>query len=182
MISSWVRRATSSALVVLASCGGSKEATIAAPPGVSTGEVRAPVDFVFDSLDERPVSAEATRGKPTIITFVNTGSLPAQAQVDFLVVMAKRDAENHDSDKVHYAVVALEGSENRELVELYRKSLGIPFPVAVADETTTAGGGPFGDVTAVPVTVILDRAGRIVWRVAGRVGKADEMRAALRGL
>ena len=54
--------------------------------------------------------------------------------------------------------------------------------MAVADETTTAGGGPFGDVTAVPVTVILDRAGRIVWRVAGRVVKADEMRATLRGM
>lgn len=181
-ISSWVRRATSSALVVLASCGGSKGATLDATPGVSTGEVRAPVDFAFDSLDERPVSAEATRGKPTVIAFVNTGSLPAQAQVDFLVVMAKHDAANHDGDAVNYAVVALESRENRELVELYRKSLDISFPVALADETTAAGGGPFGDVTAVPVTVILDCAGRVVWRVAGRVAKADEMRAALKGM
>lgn len=177
-ISSWVRRATNSALVVLAACGGSKGATLAGDrPGVSTGEVRAPIDFSFDSLDDRPVSAEATRGKPTVIAFVNTGSLPAQAQVDFLVVMAKRDA-----DRVNYAVVALEPRENRELVELYRKSLGISFPVALADETTAAGGGAFGDVTAVPVTVILDREGRIVWRVAGRVVKADEMRAALKGI
>ena len=83
------------------------------------------------------MSAEATRGKPTVIAFVNTGSLPAQAQVDFLVVMAK-----HDADRVNYAVVALEPRENRELVELYRKSLGIPFPVALADETHGSGRGP----------------------------------------
>ena len=164
--------------MLLAACGGSKGSTRADDrPGVSAGETRAPVDFTFDSLDDRPVSSEATRGKPTVLAFVNTGSLPAQAQVDFLVVMAK-----HDADTVNYAVIALEAPQNRELVELYRKSLGIPFPVALADDTTTSGGGPFGDVTAVPVTVILDRAGRIVSRVAGRVVKADEMRAALRGI
>ena len=183
-ISSWVKRATSRAggggggVGVVAACGRSN-----GPPlvddrlGVSKAEVHAPIDFAFDSVDDRPVSSEATRGKPTVIAFVNTGSLPAQAQVDFLVVMAK-----HDADKVNYAAVALEARENREIVELYKKALSIPFPVALADETTTAGGGPFGDVTTVPVTVILDRAGRIVLRVAGRVVKSDELRGALRGL
>jgi hypothetical protein len=146
-------------------------------PGVSSPDVRAPVDFDFDSLDSRPVSSEAMRGKPTVIAFVDTGSLPAQAQVDFLVAMAKRDG-----DKVNYAAVALERRENRELVEIYRKSLGVPFPMALADASTLAGGGPFGDVTAVPVTVILDRAGRAAWRVAGRVSKPDELRAVLHRL
>jgi hypothetical protein len=164
--------------VLLAACGGASGA--AAPTehlGVSTGEIHAPVDFSFDSLDDRAVSSEATRGKPTVIAFVDTGSLPAQAQADFLVAMAK-----HDADAVNYAVVALERRENRELVELYRKSLGIPFPVALADDATIAGGGPFGDVTGVPVTVVLDRAGRVVARVAGRVVKSAELREALRGM
>jgi hypothetical protein len=180
MISSWVRRATTDGLlVVLAACGGTKGSTLGDErPGVSTmAEVHAPVEFAFDSLDTRAVSAEATRGKPTVLAFVTTGSLPAQAQVDFLVAMAR-----HDADKVNYAVVALEARENRELVELYRKALSIPFPVALADESTAAGGGPFGDVTGVPVTVVLDRAGRVVLRVAGRVVKSEELRGALRGL
>jgi hypothetical protein len=185
-ISSWVKRATSSAVgvvvgvvgVVGAGCGRTNGPPLADDRlGVSKAEVHAPIDFAFDSIDERPVSSDATRGKPTVIAFVNTGSLPAQAQVDFLVVMAK-----HDADKVNYAVVALESRENREIVELYKKALSIPCPIALADETTTAGGGPFGDVTAVPVTVVLDRAGRIVLRVAGRVVKSEELRGALRGL
>jgi len=180
-ISSWAKRATSSAAALvglLAACGGSKGPSLSGdPPGVSRAEVHAPIDFAFDSVDDRPVSSDATRGKPTVIAFVNTGSLPAQAQVDFLVVMAR-----HDADKVNYAAVALEARENREIVELYKKALSIPFPVALADETTTAGGGPFGDVTTVPVTVVLDRAGRVVLRVAGRVVKSDELRSALRGL
>jgi hypothetical protein len=172
------RRATSSALALLVACGGAGGAQHPAErPGVSAGEARAPVDFAFDSLDDRPVTSESTRGKPTVLAFVDTGSLPAQAQVDFLVAMAKRDA-----DTVNYAAVALEPRENRELVELYRKALSISFPVALADPATISGGGPFGDVTAVPVTVILDRSGRVAWRVAGRVVKSDAIRDALRGL
>jgi hypothetical protein len=141
-------------------------------------EVRAaPAEFAFDSLDERPVSAEATRGKPTVLVFITTSSLPAQAEVDFLLAMAK-----HDGDRVNYAVVALEPPDGRELVELYKKALAIPFPVAIADPRTVAGSGTFGDLRELPVTLMLDRAGRVVWRVAGRVAKSGELRAALRGL
>jgi len=175
------KRATSNALAgllapLLAACGsaaGGPEAL----PGVSRVALRPPADFAFDSLDDRPVSAEATRGKPTVIAFVTTASLPAQAQVDFLVAMAK-----HDADRVNYAVVALEQTENRELVEIYKKSLSIPFPVAIADSRTMTGTGAFGDVSAVPVTLMLDRAGRVVWRVEGRVAKSSELRAAMHGL
>jgi hypothetical protein len=87
----------------------------------------------------------------------------------------------HDGDRVNYAVVALEAQEARELVDLYRKALSIPFPVAIADARTLSGTGAFGDVSAVPVTVLLDRAGRVTWRVDGRVAKSDEIRAAMRG-
>jgi thiol-disulfide isomerase/thioredoxin len=135
------------------------------------------MSFAFDSLDDRPVSSEVSRGKPAVLAFVTTGSLPAQAQVDFLVTMSR-----NDGDKVFYAVVSLDPRENRELVEIYRKSLGIKFPVAMADEATLAGAGPFGDVSTVPVTILLDRLGRMVWRVDGRVVKSDELRDAMRGL
>jgi hypothetical protein len=187
-ISSSGRRATSraAALAALAlvtscgsvGCGGANEASPGAPvPGVSRGALRAPVDFTFDSLDDRPVSGVATRGQPTIIAFVTTGSLPAQAQVDFLAVMSRKDG-----DAVHYMAVALDTPDSRELVELYRKSLKLTFPMAMADDATRAGAGPFGDVTAVPVVVVLDRLGRVVWRAEGRVVKADELRVELNGL
>jgi hypothetical protein len=161
-------------LLVL-SCASAGAPPLPAPP--PEARAQPPVDFAFDSLDERPVSAEATRGKPTVLAFVTTSSLGAQAQVDFLVAMAR-----NDGDRVHYAVVVLEPREGRELVELYRKALSIPFPVAMAGAQTLSGGGPFGSVASVPVTVILDRPGRVVWRADGRVAKSGELREALRGL
>jgi hypothetical protein len=42
------------------------------------------LEFEFDSLDERPVSSAAMRGKPSVLAFVTTSSLAAQAQVIFL--------------------------------------------------------------------------------------------------
>ena len=88
----------------------------------------------------------------------------------------------HDGALVNYLAVALEGPDSREIVALYEKALSIPFPVAVADPRTLGGASAFGDVSAVPVTVVLDRAGRIVWRADGRVVRSDEMRGAMRGL
>jgi hypothetical protein len=160
-----------------AGCAGAKAGAPTDPPGVSLVATRSSIEFSFDAVGEPPVTAEGTRGVPTVIAFITTSSLPSQAQADFLVAMSK-----HDGDRVHYVMVVLEAQENRELVELYKKALSIPFPVAIADAQTLAGGGAFGDVSAVPVTILLDRAGRIVSRTEGRVVKSDEMRAAMKGL
>ena len=182
-ITSWARRATSrAAILAWALSGGFACQKVGgppaeAPPGLSTADPHGPVAFAFDSLDERPVGSEATRGKPTLLAFVTTANLACQAQLDFLIAMAQNDA-----DRVNYAAVALEPREGRELVELYRKALAIPFPVAMADAQTLAGAGPFGDLATVPVTILLDRLGRVVWRTEGRVAKSHELRGAMRGL
>ena len=136
-----------------------------------------PVTFAFDSLDERPVTSAAMRGKPTVVTFVTTDSLAAQAQVDFLVAMAKKDA-----GAVNYVIVALGPQDTRELVELYRQALHVTFFVAMADGATLGGGGAFGDVRGVPVTAILNREGRPIWRAEGRVAQSAELRGAMAGL
>jgi hypothetical protein len=162
---------------VLACLAGCSSRQPAAPIGASTVALHPVVDFGFDSLDDRPVTSEATRGKATVLAFFTTGSIPAQAQISFLLAMVA-----HDAAEVNYAAVSLDPPDNRVFVELYKNSLRIPFPVAIADAATRSGDGPFGDVSAVPVTVVLDRAGRVVWRSAGRVVKSEELRGAMRGL
>lgn len=173
---SWDKRGTSSAwgvslLALCVSCGASPVPD-AAPVGASTLATDPALDFAFDSLDDRPVSSAATRGKPTIVAFVTTDSLPGQAQVDFLVPMAA-----HDADRVHYSVVVL--GDERELAELYAKSLSLTFPVAWLEPTKGASAAAFGDTSVVPVTVLLDRGGHLVWRSQGRVARPDEIRKAM---
>jgi hypothetical protein len=134
----------------------------------------AAVDFVYDSLDARPVSSSSMRGKVTVIAFVATYDLGSQAQVNYLLAMAK-----HDGGKVNYVLVALEKRAERELVEVFKTNLGVPFPVALADAETIGGGGPFGDVHRIPALVVLDRQGQMVWKKTG-LAKPDEIRAAMR--
>lgn len=159
--------------VCLAGCGGPKGPLA----GVSVPEANAPIEFSYDSIDARPVSSAAFRGKVTVIAFITTGDMwNSQAQVAFLMAMAK-----NDGDKVNYALVALQDGSSRELVEAYRDALKLTFPVALGDTATTAGGGPFGDVHMVPSVVVLDREGRIAWRKTG-LAKADELREHMKGL
>jgi hypothetical protein len=152
------------------------------PVGVSTKSGPAmPVSdkaasYVFDSLDDRAVSSEANVGKPTVIVFVTTGDIVGQAQVSYLVHMSK-----NDRDRVNYAVVALHPRKEIVLVEAYRHTLGVEFPVALGDGTATNAAGPFGEIPAVPTTVILDRSGRLVWKHTG-LAKNDELRGHMRGL
>jgi hypothetical protein len=175
---SWGKRATSSArrasllAALCASCGASPAPGDAAPAGASSLATDPALDFAFDSLDDRAVSSVATRGKPTVIAFVTTDSLPGQAQVDFLVPMAK-----HDADRVNYCLVVL--GDERELAELYAKSLSLSFPVALLEPAKAGPAVAFGDIGAIPVTVLLDRSGHLAWRAQGRVARPDEIRKAM---
>jgi hypothetical protein len=183
---SLVKRATTNfaavalaAVVSLGACAsstGTQPAPTETPVGASNVPPSAPVQFRFDSLDSRPVSSDAMLGKPTILVFVQTLELWSQAQLSYLIPMAK-----HDGTSVNYAMVFMQTRAQRELVEIYRQELHDPFPAALADEDAFYGTGPFGELK-VPTTVLLDREGRIVWRASGRVAKSDEIRAAMHGL
>jgi hypothetical protein len=122
------------------------------------------------------VTTSAVVGKPTVITFVTTWDLSSQAQIDFLVPMSKKDGET-----TNYVMVALQETKDRELVEVFAQGLGVTFRGALSGEEVLHGGGPFGDIRAVPTTVILDRAARMVWRHVG-LARPEEIREGLSGL
>ncbi len=156
--------------------------------GASAKDETGAIDFAFDSLDARPVSSAAMRGRPAVLAFVTTWDLSSQAQIDFLVPMSVHDGAASTADagdgggeKVRYAMIALQEPQDRELVEAFRATLKVGFPVALADRASIAGGGPFGDVHNVPTVVVLDRAGRVVWRRVG-LARSEDIRAGLKGL
>ncbi len=179
---SWARRAikTTELVLVAAFLSG---ACSRPPPLGDVGSSRSPekpvtgpFEFLFDSLDDRPVSSSALRGKPTVLAFIGSDDLASQAEADFLAAMAK-----HDGEKVNYALVAVEAKERRELVENFRAffetKFGVSLRTGMADADLLLGTGPFGDVRKLTV-IVLDPRGKIVWQKTG-IAKADEIRAAL---
>jgi hypothetical protein len=70
-------------------------------------------------------------------------------------------------------VVVLESPDYAELAGAFRDSLGLTLPIAMADPPTLHGVGAFGPIPRVPTLVVLDRAGREVWRRPGVVTHGD---------
>ena len=65
---SWAKR--SSAAVLVIACGGSAQ-TAVTPAGMSNADTTEGLaSFAFDSLDTRPVTSNAFRGKPAVLAFV----------------------------------------------------------------------------------------------------------------
>ncbi len=173
-MASWVKRSSALVFVLaLCSCGGAVKTT---PVGVSTAEQsgEAPA-WAFDSLDDRPVSSAAFAGKPVVLVFLTTYDPICQQQVNYDLPIAQ------EMPDVTFAFVALQDATSRELVEMYRETMHVKWPAAMADPATIAGGGTLGDVHKIPTTLIFARDGRVVWRHEGGVMPA-EMREHLKKL
>lgn len=153
-------------------CGHAAPKEVGAPVG-QPAELARPISFAFDSLDTRPVSSQGFSGKPTVMAFITTWDLLSQAQVDFLVAMARNDEK-----RTNYALVALQAAKERELVEQYARTLNVTFPIALVEPETRAHVPAFGEIERVPEVVVLDRDGRIAFRRTGLV-KSDELRQVL---
>jgi hypothetical protein len=132
----------------------------------------APLWFDYVATDGTRLSSETTRGRATVIALVTTYDFASQ-------VMAREIAElfARHRPRINAGLVVLEPPKNAPLAEAFASALGLPFPVAMADVMTLEGRGPFGDVSATPTTIVLDRDGGEIFRRLGPVSTADLERA-----
>jgi hypothetical protein len=161
-------------LAVLLSCGGERPRS---QPVFAQASRTSPLRFRYELADGKGVlGSEMLRGRPTVIAFLATYDLASQAEARFVAGVLRRHAP-----RINAAAIILEPAENRPLVLAFRDALKLEYPVAIGDASLIAGEGPFGDVHAVPSTVVLDSESRLVWKHVG-LAKDDEIEEALRGL
>ncbi|HVY46697.1 MAG TPA: TlpA disulfide reductase family protein [Minicystis sp.] len=157
-------------LVVAAPLACTRERAAAEPPPRAdvrgTTDRGRPLAFAYESVNKRPFTSEALRGRLTVIGFVATYDFASQAEARALASVLRRH-----TPRVNVALLVLEQPENEPLVEAFATTLGLPYPVALADAATIAGQGPFAGLHHVPSVVVLDKLGREAWR---HVGFADE--------
>jgi hypothetical protein len=132
------------------------------------------LDFGFGALDGSVVTGENTRGRVTALLFVTTYDLPSQ-------VAARRLGEvaSSHTPRVNAVAIVLEAAENAPLVDVFRSSLRLRYPVAIADVVELRGSAAFNNVDRVPTLVLLDRQGRQVRRHFGSF-EAQKLRVWLR--
>ncbi|MFO0662045.1 MAG: TlpA disulfide reductase family protein, partial [Polyangiaceae bacterium] len=150
----------------------------ASPAQEAAAPSRGPVrTFSYASLDERPVTSDALRGRATIVAFVATNGDASVVQLKYL-----QKIQSDYKPAVQIVAVFMDPTRNPDntpLVRIYRDSLKLTFPTAMADANTVPGNGPFGNVGVAPTVVVLDASGAEVWRKTG-VSDATELTHALR--
>ncbi|RLB62618.1 MAG: TlpA family protein disulfide reductase [Deltaproteobacteria bacterium] len=135
---------------------GSATATHAGPAPVRS--------FSFATLDGGRVTDTMLRGRMTVIAMVAPFDSASQAQARFLRGLARRH-----KPRINAMLLMFDHPNNGPLVEIFADSVAVDFPVALADQATLAGQGPFVGLNVVPSVVILDRQSREVWRHHGLV-------------
>lgn len=137
---------------------------IGAVVGVESGDRQQPA-FSVTTLDGRSMSDSTLRGHVVLVNFWATWCLPCRAEMPLLQAMAYR----HDAA----GLVVLGLSVDRSGPEPVRQFLAgrrITYPVAmVGRETETA----FGGVQGYPTSVLLDRTGRVRYKVLGPLAMAS---------
>jgi hypothetical protein len=147
-------------------CSGANASTDPQPIARSGATNAKVLHFAYETLDGKALSTETLAGRFTLIGFVATYDMASQAEARFLGSLLRRH-----TPRINVALLALESPENQPLVQAFVQSMGLEYPVAMADAATIAGEGPFAGLHHVPSVVLLDREGRERWR---HVGLADE--------
>lgn len=148
------------ALSVLSACGGSR--TPAEAPVESLAPHGQPIDFSYATTGGGEVSSKSTRGRATAVLFVTTYDPGSQLEAGRLENILRTTRP-----RVNACAIVLEAPKYAVLAQVFGETLGLSYPVALADSPTLHGEGPFGRVRAVPTIIVLDRSSREVWRKAG---------------
>ncbi len=126
----------------------------------------APIAFAYGTTSGEEFGSATTRGRVTALLFVTTFDLPSQ-------VMARRldDVLRRHRPRANAGAVVLEAPDHAMLAEVFRTTLGLGYPVALAMTPGVQHDGPFGTIDRVPTLVVLDARGR---EVARRFGSMSE--------
>ena len=140
---------------VIAACGGRQTTPTARLPELpAAGRLR--------TLSGRYVNLAALRGQATLITIIQTWSDYALTEVPLM----NKVAEDY-GDRLNVLCVALD--DQPEMVQIFIDTFKPDYEVLRVDsvERFTGESGPFGPITRVPTSVLLDAEGRVAARMDG---------------
>lgn len=133
-----------------------------APAAAAQADFGEPVQFTFGTIEGQELSSDTTRGRTTLLLFVTTYDLPSQAEALLL-----KDVIARHRPRANAAIVMLEPPRSAPLAQVWRDSLKLDLPVAMASPALLAGESQLGRIAGVPTLVVLDRRGRLRGRYEG---------------
>lgn len=155
--------------VLLALSGASARAEGASTASLYTTQLK--------NLQDQPQTLEDYKGKVSIVYFWATWCAPCQLETPKLVRL-------YDRFKDKGVVVIGIALDNADKVRAFTKKMGVDYPTVYGGTSAIQIGRDLGnDVGAVPFTVILDKAGKVVETIKGDTpdGKLEAIVAPLAG-
>lgn len=135
-------------------------------PSISRGPIVENVDL--RDLEGEPLRVEALRGRVVAISFVATWATLSLVDVKYLAALGERLGFQG-----LVVVIAVTDREGASVAAPLKSAFKLASRVAVAGESVVSGGTVFGRVSAVPLTVLVDRKGRIVFRTAAPLARGE---------
>ena len=127
----------------------------------------------LQDLDGKTVSSDDFKGKVVILDFWATWCPPCRAEIPGLIDLQKAYG------KQGLMVVGVSVDQGgTDVIKPFVEKFGMNYPVLVADDKVQQA---FGGFDAIPVTLVIDRQGRIVKRHLGLTEK-DEFEAEIKPL
>jgi hypothetical protein len=150
--------------LVIAAASACRHVPDQAPPAKSARAASPAVRFSYGTTQGGELGHAQTYGRSTVLLFGTTFDLASQVQAERLNELLHRYRP-----RVNVGAVMLEPPKYALLADTFRTSLHLDYPIALADDETRRGEGPFGRMDRVPTVVVLDASGREVFRKSGVV-------------
>lgn len=141
-----------------------------APPGNEGSKAPA---WKLQDLDGKTVSSDDLKGKVVILDFWATWCPPCRAEIPGLIDLQKA----YEKEGLMVVGISVD-QDGSSVLKPFVEKFGVNYPVLVADDKVQQA---FGGFDAIPVTLVIDRQGRIVKRHLGLTEK-DELEAEIKPL
>ena len=124
--------------------------------------------YVFGTTDGQELSAESMHGRVTVLLFVTTFDLASQVDAKQL-----NQVFHTHRPRFNAGAVVMEAAKYAPLADVFRSTLELSYPVAIADLDTVQQNSTLGEVRSVPAVIVLDASGREVLRRTGNFTPDD---------
>jgi hypothetical protein len=124
--------------------------------------------YVFGTTDGQELSAESMHGRVTVLLFVTTFDLASQVAAKQL-----NQVFHSHRPRINAGAVVVEAAKYAPLADVFRSTLELAYPVAIADLDLLQQNSTLGEVRSVPTVLVLDAAGREVLRKTGNFSPDD---------
>ena len=123
-------------------------------------------DFTLQSIEGKALRLSDLRGKAVVVNFWATWCQPCKIEMPWFVELQKQYGPEG------LQIVGISADEDTSADELtkFTKELGVNYPILIGKEEVEQA---YGGIQFLPVTVFVDRDGKIVDKVFGLKGRGE---------